>query len=344
MPPSAPLQVAPPPVVTPGLTWTNQYVTTLPGEMAAIVGQVREYARAKAENRTVNTVSSGRGSVLRMSWFQAAIKDLVRLETPQMPSHRQWTTQAMPRKLKVPDVEHYRGTANPVQWLHTIHQYFCVTQTPVEMWGSMATMYFQGRAASWFRAFEQQWLRETTEQIGWLHVCIGLSMAFLTPYEEERALAELDNMAQGTLSIDVYTDLYRQAVDKVERTEQDKVHAYVRGLNPSTRAKTRESRPTTFQEAAAIAKEHEQQYQLNKAERQVSKKNHKVELAAADAKGKNKFFRKGGQRSGDTLTPRKIDKSQLRCYRCHKKGHFKHECPKKKKDENSDKGASGSGN
>ncbi len=167
---------------------------------------------------------------------------------------------------------------------------------------------------------------------------------------------EYQNIRQGpTEMVDAYAARFRKAISKAEMGNllpaQMQVMDFVAGLRPELAIITNGSNPADFDKAEEIAKNVESASLINKnviaaatnpATAEV--KELKAQILELKAKIKEAKYipqedRKPSQNNGGNRKPpyrgsnrKPVDKRNLKCFNCEKKGHFKSECRAKPKD------------
>jgi len=134
-----------------------------------------------------------------------------------------------------------------------MEQYFCLCpQIPKNNQTSFASTFLTGHAALWWQTICEQ-LEAQPEDTHWEHFTDGLKEQFQPINSTKSARAQLDQLKQKTSVLFYNTEFRKLMLQLPNMHEEDRVHAYIKGLKPSVTSQVAMQQPDTLLKAQQLA-------------------------------------------------------------------------------------------
>lgn len=215
------------------------------------------------------------------------------------------------QKLNIPNFSgHYNEDIR--SWLFIAEQIMSTANINYGKRCQVISGYLRDSALQWFRK-----CYEETPILTWDEFKTKLLMAFEPPNLQTRLRMSLDRLKQGH-NLQTYILKFMTIMNQTkDMTETDKVHTFVRGLAPKTRAEVGYQSPRTLEEAIRIASGYDSNFfhqkdidpkdSIEKGPRQIE--NNKMDICM-----------------GQTIRNKTQRNRPMICYNCNRRGHKASEC------------------
>lgn len=150
-------------------------------------------------------------------------------------------------------------------WLFATERYLKVTKTSPDLWVLIASSFLSKHAALWFESwYRQQNINDDpTAFIPWEVFGEAMKTTFLPPNHHQHMRARLDALRQtGSLADYIYE--FRNIRLELQISDEEALHAFVRGLKQMTQMQVRALDPETTEKAIAMADRLENAYQSSR--------------------------------------------------------------------------------
>ena len=138
-------------------------------------------------------------------------------------------------------------------WIFQMERYFRLCpQIPEENRTSFASTFLTGHAALWWQTICEQ-LEAQPEDSHWEHFTDGLKEQFQPINSTKSAYAQLDQLKQKTSVLFYNTEFRKLMLQLPNMHEEDRVHAYIKGLKPSVASQVAMQQPDTLLKAQQLA-------------------------------------------------------------------------------------------
>lgn len=153
------------------------------------------------------------------------------------------------------DAPRFHGDDDPYAWAFRIDNYFSFHNTAEAQRLQIVCLYLDGRALCWFR-----WLKTSGLLTTWDDFLKQVKLRF-GPSRFEDHMGKLAKLVQKG-SVEEFMSAFERAAVKVEGDlpEALQISLYVSGLKPYIRREVQVRRPTTVEEAFALARLFEDKY------------------------------------------------------------------------------------
>ncbi|XP_056857637.1 uncharacterized protein LOC130506963, partial [Raphanus sativus] len=240
------------------------------------------------------------------------------------------------------EIPEFKGTLNPeefIDWLNMVEEILEFRQVPDEARVSLVVTRFKGRAMAWWQQLkESRRLANKARINSWDRFTKHMRRGFL-PFNYERTLYnKLQNLRQGTRSVDDYaTDFfYMTSRMTTTETEQQLISRFIGGLRYQLQVSLAQFNPSSVSEAHQRAISMELQLRSTGSS---SSRARVSTVSAADVAGPSSTdgtqsqadTAKGGSNTETIANSRPQRTNALRCYSCGERGHIQTACPKQTK-------------
>jgi len=235
------------------------------------------------------------------------------------------------RNIKPPEFSGDKSPDELETWVFRMEGYFAVLgAVPEPQKVLLGGLMLKGQAALWWREVTSR--PEADRPQTWEAFIIEMKRMFLPLDRTRLAWEKLSRAKQRDRdSVTAYTSYMRSiffALPNNHVTEQHKVEAYTRGLQPYLREKVYVAEPATFEAAAALAAKHEAlRHMIQRPGAQTSGGNWR---RGTDAVSHGPRPMELGALQGPSPSPSDNSSKQVVCYRCGKTGHIQRDCPLKR--------------
>ncbi|MCI07514.1 hypothetical protein A2U01_0028583, partial [Trifolium medium] len=155
------------------------------------------------------------------------------------------TPQHLPRmKLDVPKFD----GSDAMGWIFKISQFFDFHHTPEEERLTVASLYMEGQALSWF-----QWMHRNNQLHTWFGFLQALETRFAPSYYDEPSSALFKLVQKSTVN-SYLTEFERLANRIVGLPQPFLLSCFISGLSPEIRREVQALRPLSLSQATALAK------------------------------------------------------------------------------------------
>lgn len=206
-------------------------------------------------------------------------------------------------------------------WIFQMERYFRLCpQLPQDNRTSFASTFLTGHAAMWWQSVCEE-LETQPADSHWEHFTNGLREQFQPINSTKSARTQLDQLKQRT-SVLLYNTEFRKIMLQLPHMhEEDRIHAYIKGLKPSVANQVAMQQPETLLQAQRLADTSDTiQFQMRPRNPQTQRPNPRydphgpapMELDAISKltnEERERLRRMGG------------------CFRCRKPGHLARNCP-----------------
>ncbi|GJT52693.1 reverse transcriptase [Tanacetum coccineum] len=144
-------------------------------------------------------------------------------------------------------------------WLYKVHQFFKIDHIKDDSHKiRLVSMYMFDKALNWHKQF----VRRFGENVGWDKYEREIKIRFDSVYEDP--MMELKNLKQTT-TVQVYHDLFKALMNKVELTESYAISLFIGGLKDEIGMAVRMFKPTKLTDVYCLAKMQEQTIVVSKS-------------------------------------------------------------------------------
>lgn len=216
-------------------------------------------------------------------------------------------------------------------WLFLVEHYFRAHNVAEDKQSTLAGSFLRSSALQWYR-------RTLSERGEWNHFSFedfksGLRMMFLPRNYQQQLRTKLDQLKQGNNMSRYINDFMNIMNQVIEMSEEDRVHYFIRGLSPKTKAEVGYSCPRNLAHAIELAQNFDSNFFGNYNSNVSSinyPKNDPMEINQVGSnqdKPSSKFNRNNGERDYKSKTSKF-------CKYCKKNGHLYEDCRKRISNEN----------
>ncbi|CAA7027706.1 unnamed protein product [Microthlaspi erraticum] len=167
------------------------------------------------------------------------------------------------------DIPEFSGSLNPedfVDWLNMVEEILDFKKVPDDMRIPLVATRFKNRASAWWTQLKESRRRSGKQKIeSWERLKKHMRRSFL-PYNYEQTLYnKLQNLRQGSRSVDEYATEFFQMISRATllETEEQLVSRFIGGLRSQIQLALQQFNPSSVSEAHQRAIALEQQYRAN---------------------------------------------------------------------------------
>jgi hypothetical protein len=259
----------------------------------------------------------------QMMDIMAQMRDrITQLEGQQAQAPPQVHIVHQPRPLKPERPSAYSGKKSESldAWIFQVERYFRILNTPQAERVPFAGSLLKDHANMWWRAVSDQ-IETLAEDLQWDQFKTQLKANFQTTNLAETARARLDKLKQTT-SVLLYNTAFRELMLELPNMhEEDRIHAYLKGLKAQIASLVAMQRPTTILDAQRMADTADSiQWQHNPRQFQQTRQYQSPQNYKGPSPMELDAITK--------LTP--AERERLRktggCFRCRQTGHLARDC------------------
>lgn len=222
------------------------------------------------------------------------------------------STATVQLRVRDPDTFAGRRDEDVSEWLFQLDTYFRAKAVPAEQRVVVAETLLRGTALRWWMSKGHDERREAGQ---WEVFLQQVTQKFGKPYEKEQARERLAELRQ-TGSAAAYIDSFRKLLLKIDdMSNADVLFFFLRGLKADIQLKVREREPKSLEAAEQAAVQVDELIYRSK-----------------------KAFRGAVTALEQTTRQKPLDRSNVQCYFCGKKGHIKRHCKARQEQESHSNG------
>ncbi|XP_018453823.1 uncharacterized protein LOC108824964 [Raphanus sativus] len=248
------------------------------------------------------------------------------------------TTNRWENSFKVDIPEFHGGLKGDdlIDWLISVEEILEFKQVPPARRFSLVVMRFRGHAATWWKQLKTTRSRTGKQPIqSWEKLTKHLRQTFL-PHNYERTMyTRLQNLRQGTRSVDDYAEEFAMLLtrNEINDSQIQLVSRFIGGLLPHLQTSMAQFDPSTIGEAHRRASSFEQQSKSSNWNPSPSRARTSDHTANTTPSNNSKDAGETSSSSTKPPTPeeqqlrRSTRPNALRCYSCGEPGHRQTACP-----------------
>ncbi|KAF8112884.1 hypothetical protein N665_0059s0022 [Sinapis alba] len=240
------------------------------------------------------------------------------------------------------DIPEFQGTLNPedfIDWLNIVEEILEFRQVPDDIRVSLVATRFKGRAMAWWQQLKESRRQNNKPRIDtWVRLTKHMRRGFL-PFNYERTLYnKLQNLRQGTRSVDEYATEFFYLTDRMTsgETERQLISRFIGGLRAQLQVVLTQFNPTSVSEAhqRAISMELQLRSTWNTTSRArfpAASTSDNIGNASSEGTTNRVDPMKTGTNTDTITNSRPARLNALRCFSCGERGHIQTSCPKNTK-------------